>query len=223
MRFGCVLFSPTLEWVLSFSWSAASAPTNGTVKSLRKGGTRQPVTSPMSLGYSTACGSPWEPSCSKDVTFLQGESALLNPFAQCHIYRKIQILGNQGWEFFPDFIVFGFSTMLYCQLSVACCGVYGQVLCLDQFYLLSGWCALSRWTGIIMTLMFWSRKVQRKDGGQYGTTNICWEPTTYSKQGFESSTCLISLNLCRSIRWDSISFYKWGTTEMLNIFPRLHS
>lgn len=86
MRFGCALSLPTLEWVSSFSWSAASAPMNGTVKSLRKGGTRQPVTNPMSLGYSTVCGSPWEHSCNKDVTFLPGQSALLNPFAQCCIF-----------------------------------------------------------------------------------------------------------------------------------------
>lgn len=86
MKFGCALCLPTLELVSSFSWSAASAPTNGTVKSLRKGETRQPVINPMSLEYSTACGSPWEPSCSKDVTSPPGQSALFSLFAQCHIF-----------------------------------------------------------------------------------------------------------------------------------------
>lgn len=100
MKFGCALCLPTLELVSSFSWSAASAPTNGTVKSLRKGETRQPVINPMSLEYSTACGSPWEPSCSKDVTSPPGQSALFSLFAQCHIFldkskmlKKIQGLG----------------------------------------------------------------------------------------------------------------------------------
>lgn len=180
MKFGCALCLPTLEWVSSFSWSAASAPMNGTVKSLRKGGTRQPVTNLMSLEYSTACGFPWEPSCSKDVTFLPGQSAPFNPFAQCYIslgkskYWGIRIICTLHCT-----QCFNYVTVDH--LLHACGRLSGHTLCLGQFCLLSGWCALSGLIGIITALMFCSWKIQRKDGGTVWHNqlllNACYRPS----------------------------------------------
>lgn len=73
MRSGCVLFSPTSASAWCCSWSAALAHMSGTLRSMRTGRSR-PMSQLTSLAYSTACGSPLEPSCAKAVTSHQGRS-----------------------------------------------------------------------------------------------------------------------------------------------------
>lgn len=215
MRSGCALYSPTLEWASFSSWSAASAPTNGTVKSLRKGETRPPVTSPMSLGYSTACGSPWEPSCSKGVTSLPGQSALIT-FTQCHIYTW----GVSDSNFFQTLL---YLVLNYALLSTVHCMLWRIWTHLDQVCLLSGWCILSRLTGIIVTLMVCSYSTEKGWGGeQYCTTNIFEHMLSKVLSPLHS---LFHWILTEALGGDTCdtSFYNWGTTEMWNIFSRLHS
>ncbi len=73
MRSGCVLFLPTSVSAWCCSSSAASAHMSGTLRSMRMGRSR-PMSRLTSLAYSTACGSPLEPSCAKAVTSHLGRS-----------------------------------------------------------------------------------------------------------------------------------------------------